>query len=121
MNELLKLKDIKPNVPVHTGSSLNIGLILLIISVLLILTIIFLFIRKNLKSKKEKSALFNMIDNPKKFAYEFTKKAKKYKTKKNEELFKKIIARLGEYKYKPTVQNIDKETVKLIKKYLEIK
>ncbi len=121
MNELLKLKDIKPNVPVYISGSSNYNLYLIIIICLIVFLLVFILIKKHINLKKEKLALFSLINNPKKFAYEFTKKAKKYKNKKNEKLLNEIIIRLGEYKYKPEVSEIDNETIKLVKKYLEIK
>jgi len=124
MNELAKLKDIKPivkfNIPEnHTPYNytlLWIGIILITFC----LIILFIFIRKKLKIKKEKKELFSLIDNPKKFAYEF-KKAKKFVNNKNKELFEKINKRLIDYKYKKDVKPIDEETKNLIKEFLGVK
>ncbi len=121
MNELLKLKDIKPNVPVNIAHHCPYYIWLIAIVTILLVLLLIIFINKHLKIKKEKEALLNLLNNPKKFAYEFTKKAKKYKNKKNKEFLEEIIMRLNEYKYKPVVENIDQKTVEMIKKYLEIK
>ena len=123
MNELLKLKDIKGNIPLNNAFEIgrNIWIIILIAAVFALFLGAFILIKRYHKIKKEKLLLFNLINNPKKFAYEFTKKAKKYKNKKNEHLLEKIISRLKEYKYKPVVEDIDEKTIQLVKQYLEIK
>ena len=122
MNELQilnKLKPIKPDVAVETT---NHFLIIIILSLIIaILIVFFIFYFKNLKIKKEKKELLNLINNPKKFAYEFSKKAKKYKNKKNEALLEEILNRLTNYKYKKKVENLDKDTLNLIKQYLGVK
>ena len=114
----LKLKPIKPDIliPEHHYIFWIIGLVILILSVILIY-----YLNKYIKIKREKKELFALINEPKKFAYEFTKKAKKYKTKKNEELLKTILKELENYKYKKKVKEIDKNTKKLIKQFLGIK
>ena len=120
MNELAKLRPIKPNVPIETTIHFNfIWLIFLIALILLILFSFYIF--KKIKLKKEKEDLFRLINNPKKFAYEFTKKAKKYKNKKNEKLLEEILINLKDYKYKKEVEPIDKNTKEKIKEYLGIK
>jgi len=113
----LALKDIKPDVPIETHNYLLYFIVLFVIvtSIALIL-----YLRKRAKIKKEKEALFNLIENPKKFAYEF-KKAKKFINKKNENLYKEIEKRLTNYKYKKEVSSIDEETKILIKKFLGLK
>lgn len=121
MNELLKLKDIKPNVPVYMNGTGHYNLYLIVIICLIVFLLIFILIKKHINLKKEKLSLFSLVNNPKKFAYEFTKKAKKYKNKKNEKLFNEIIIRLEKYKYRAKVPKIDDETINLVKKYLEIK
>ena len=117
MNEI-KLKPIKPNIaiPEHHYIFWIIAIIILIITAILIY-----FLNKHIKIKKEKKELFSLINEPKKFAYEFSKKAKKYKNKKNEEILNQILKNLENYKYKPKVENIDKNTINLIKKYLGLK
>ena len=117
MNEL-KLKPIKPDIPLPENHSF-----LWIISfiVLILVIILIYFLSKHIKIKKEKKALFALINEPKKFAYKFTKEAKKYKTKKNEKILQKILKELENYKYKKRVNNIDKNTIKLIKQYLGLK
>ncbi len=119
MNELAKLKPIKPNVPINTFH-FNWWMVLVIV-MFLFLGIIIIFLKKSLKIKKEKKELFKLINNPKKFAYEFTKKAKKFKNKKNEKLLEEILNRLSNYKYKKEVEQIDEQTKKLVKNYLGIK
>ncbi len=114
----LKLKPIKPNIPLpeHHYIFWIISLIILILALLLIY-----FLNKHIKIKKEKKALFSLINEPKKFAYEFTKKAKQYKNKKNEKILETILKELENYKYKAKVNNINENTIKLIKQYLELK
>jgi len=121
MNELLKLKDIKPNVPVQIHTNNSYIWIFIIFFSIFVIFLIAVIIKKYLKTKKEKQELLKLINNPKKFAYEFTKRAKKFKNKKNEKLFDEINLKLSEYKYKPKVKNIDEKTISLIKQYLEIK
>jgi len=118
MNELAKLRPIKPNVPIETTTNF-VWIIVLFVLILLILLGFYIF--KIIKLKKEKENLFNLINNPKKFAYEFTKKAKKYKNKKNEKLLEEILINLQDYKYKKEVMPIDNETTEKIKQYLGIK
>lgn len=120
MNELSKLRPIKPNVPVIENGNFD---YLWIIAILIVILLIFMFFyfQKYLKIKKEKKELINLIDNPKKFAYEFTKKAKKFKNKKNEKLLNEILIELQNYKYKKEVEKIDTETIKKIKEYLGVK
>ncbi len=117
MNELAKLKPIKPDVAINTFH-FNWWIVLVIV---IFLGIIIIFLKKSLKIKKEKKELLNLLHNPKKFAYEFTKKAKKFKNKKNEKLLEEILIRLSNYKYKKEVKNIDEKTKKMIKNYLGIK
>ena len=114
----LKLKPIKPDIPLPENHSF-LWIILLIVLITIIILIYFL--NKRVKIKKEKKALFSLINEPKKFAYEFSKKAKKYNTKKNKKILEKILKELENYKYKPKVNNIDENTIKLIKQYLELK
>ena len=113
----LKLKPIKPDIPLpeHHYVFWISGLIILILLLILIY-----FLNKRIKIKKEKKALFSIINEPKKFAYEFTKKAKKYKNKKNEKILEQILKELENYKYRPKVNNIDENTINLIKRYLEL-
>ena len=75
MNELNKLRPIKPNVDINYHSNNEYIWIIALILVLIIAIVFYLI--KYLKIKKEKKELLKLIDNPKKFAYEFTKKAKK--------------------------------------------
>ena len=124
MNELAKLKDIKEivkfNIPQnHTHYNYNF-LWIVIILITISLIILLIFIKKQLKINKEKKELFSLIDNPKKFAYEF-KKAKKFVNNKNKELFEEINKRLTDYKYKKDVKPIDEETKNLIKEFLGVK
>ncbi len=114
----LKLKPIKPNIPIpeHHYILWITGFIILILAMILIY-----ILNKRVKIKKEKKELFSLINEPKKFAYEFSKKAKKYKTQKNEKLLNQILKELENYKYKQKINNIDKNTIKLIKQYLELK
>jgi len=120
MNELSKLRPIKPNIPITQSGHFDYRWLILILAVMLSVFIFFYF-RKYLQIKKEKKELLNLIDNPKKFAYEFTKKAKKFKNKKNEKLLEEILLKLQNYKYKKEVENIDQKTVKMIKNYLGVK
>jgi len=120
MNELAKLKPIKPNVPIETTTHFHfVWIIVLFVLILLILLGFYIF--KIIKLKKEKEKLFNLINNSKKFAYEFTKKAKKYKNKKNEKLLEEILINLQDYKYKKEVEPINDEIKEKIKQYLGIK
>ena len=119
MNELLKLKPIKPNVPIKENF-FNLNYIFLLIGIVLIIVIAF-YLKKYIQIKKEKKELFNLIHNPKKFAYEFTKQSKKFQNKKNSMLLKEILIRLQEYKYKKEVKDIDEETKNMIKRYLGLK
>ena len=114
----LKLKPLKPNIqiPEHHYIFWIIAIIILIITAILIY-----FLNKHIKIKKEKKELFSLINEPKKFAYEFSKKAKKYKTQKNEKLLNQILKNLENYKYRQKVENIDQNTKKLIQQYLELK
>lgn len=114
----LKLKPIKPNIPIpeHHYILWLTGFIILILMAILIY-----FLNKRVKIKKEKKELFSLLNEPKKFAYEFSKKAKKYKNKRNKELLNQILKELENYKYKQRINNIDKNTIKLIKQYLELK
>jgi len=120
MNELLKLRDIKPivEIPLHQQNSFNYMMFIVLFLILILTVILILFIRKHLKIKKEKEELLSLINNPKKFAYEF-KKAKKFAKNKNKELFEEIQKRLINYKYKKNVNPIDEETKKLIKEFLK--
>jgi len=120
MNELAKLKPIKPNVPIETANSFNFAWVIILI-VLILLILFAIYILKKIKLKKEKETLLSLINNPKKFAYEFTKKAKKYKNQKNEKLLEEILIKLQDYKYKKEVKPIDKNTKEKIKEYLGIK
>ncbi len=120
MNELSKLKDIKPNIPINEHMVFHLSWIwAIVLFIAIVLTALF-FIKKYFYIKKEKKELLKMINSPKQFAYIFTKKAKKFKNKKNEELLKIILTNLEKYKYKPTVRDIDEETKKMIKQYLKI-
>ncbi|NPA53500.1 MAG: hypothetical protein GXO21_02405 [Aquificae bacterium] len=64
--------------------------------------------------KKETQVKIN-LKNPKETAYTITFLIHKVETPYNEQLLKK----LEEYKYKKTVNQLDKETVDLIRKFLE--
>jgi len=114
----LHLKPIKPNIPIPQHHYL---LWVLCLIVLILILILIYFLNRYFKIKKEKKELFSLINEPKRFAYEFTKKAKKYKTKKNKEILNQILKQLKNYKYKPKVKEIDKNTIQLIKQYLELK
>jgi len=120
MNELAKLKDIKPlvQIPLHNEQHFNYWIFAVILALILILIILILFIKKHLKIKKEKEKLLSLINEPKKFAYEFNK-AKKFVNKKNSKLFEEIKKRLATYKYKKEVEPMDEETKKLIKEFLK--
>ena len=120
MNELAKLKDIKPlvKIPVSQTHHFDYMIFIILFLVLVLAVILILFIRKHYKIKKEKEELLSLINNPKKFAYEF-KKAKKFINSKNKELFEEIQKRLTNYKYKKEVNPIDEETKKLIKEFLK--
>jgi len=121
MNELAKLKPIKPNVLIETANSFNPTWIIIFLIVLILLILFIYYIVKFIKLKKEKENLFKLINNPKKFAYEFTKKAKKYKNKKNEKLFEEILIKLQNYKYKKEVKQIENDIKNKIQQYLGLK
>jgi hypothetical protein len=67
-----------------------------------------------IKKEKKKEIKIN-LKNPKETAYTITFLIYKTKTPYNTELLK----RLEEYKYKKQVNQLDRETVELIKKFLE--
>ena len=121
MNELAKLRPIKPDIPINESQNFDYIWIIVTALILIFTVFIFFYLRRYFKIRKEKKELMKMIKNPKKFAYEFTKKAKKFKNRKNEYLLDGILSELQNYKYKKEVENIDSKTVKKIKKYLGLK
>ena len=128
MNEdvLSKLHDIKEleNIP---DNSIFIFSILIFAGIILILTIIFLFI-KYFKNKKlsDRKTYFNILknidfDDSKKAAYTITKYSRLIANSDREKkLANELIEELRIFKYKKNVKNIDKLTKAKYSTFMEI-
>ena len=127
MNEdvLSKLHDIKEleNIP---DNSIFIFSILVFAGIILILTIIFLFI-KYFKNRKvsDRKTYFNILknidfDDSKKAAYIITKYSRLIANNDREKLANELIEELEFFKYKKNVKKIDKLTKAKYSTFMEI-
>jgi len=117
MDLLHKLKDIKPNIEI-VDYSFYIFIIVCLILAALVIVLAFKFLKKEKNPYLIK--LYNLdFNNSKKTAYEFTKYAKYFLNENNKDEYKSLVKELEKYKYKPTVDKLEEETVKKIKKFIE--
>jgi len=118
MDLLKQLKDIKPNVQI-IDYQFYIFIALCVLAVLIIIFLIYKF----LKRKKIDPYLIKLknlnFDNSKKTAYEFTEYAKHFLNEENKNSYYEIVKELEKYKYKPVVEEMDEQTIKKIKKFIE--
>jgi uncharacterized membrane protein YhiD involved in acid resistance len=119
INELDKLKDIKPLVEVSTTFY---DVAILIVTICLI--VLFFKLRRKRKklSQKEKAKLkLQNLDynDTKNCVYDFCEYAKYFLNEKNNEEFKKIEKELLRYKYKKEVPSLDKDTINKIKNFIK--
>ncbi len=112
----LPLRDIKPNVTIIDYQWW--GFIFLVF--ILALMIIYLIYKFFKKQKDENLQILKNLDfnDSKKVAYTFSKLARNYINEKNKDLFEEIEKELIQYKYKPSVPKINKNTKEKIKKFL---
>jgi len=112
MTEALKnLKDIKPNIQLHD----YLFLLTVAVAVLLAAAALMFFLKKR-KPDPHLEALKNLdFSDSKKTAYAFGEHARHFVDEKNKELFEEIQKELQNYKYKPRVAPLSKETVEKIK------
>jgi hypothetical protein len=126
-NITTQLRDIKPLLEIPDSSyALYWGLILFV-SLFVLGLVLFLGIKlwKNRKINLEKGYLeaIKQIDwlDSKKSAYEATHYARLLANdEQRKELFTQLLPMLEQYKYKKEVQNIDEETKKLFKLYVQV-
>ncbi len=128
MNELDKLKDIKP--PVEVEGSFWLFLILIILSLLLFGAIgyfLYKFLKRRKKRRKTKRELaldaLREIDfkDTKKAVYDFTENAflAIEEDMEKEEKLKNILKELEIYKYKKDIPPLSKEHIKMMKKFIK--
>jgi len=117
--ELLKqLRDIKPNATI-----IDYQFYFFIVLILLGIALAVLLILKLLKKKKNNPYLIKLknlnFNNSKKTAYEFSEYAKFFINEENKEFYEEIVKELEKYKYKPVVDDLDKEIIKKMQKFIE--
>ncbi len=128
MNELDKLKDIKP--PVEVEGSFWLFLILIILSLLLFGAIgyfLYKFLKRRKKRKKTKRELaldaLREIDfkDTKKAVYDFTENAFLLVegNMEKEKKLKDILKELEIYKYKKDIPPLSKEHIKMMKNFIK--
>jgi hypothetical protein len=118
MDLLKQLKDIKPNVQI-IDYQFYIFIAVSLIGVLLIFYMLLRFLRK-----KEPNPYLLKLKNldfgdSKKTAYRFSEYAKHFVNEENRVFYDEIVKELEKYKYRPVVDDLDKETVRKIKKFIE--
>jgi len=121
MNELAKLKDIKPNVEI-TDYLFFASLIALSIFVLILIYLIYRLFTKNKNESKQfyLNKLKNLnYEDSKKTAYEFSEYARFFLNEENRQEYETIYSMLEKYKYKPEVENLSEEVKEKIKKFIE--
>ncbi len=114
----IPLHDIKPLVEIDDYSIYYFsGIIIVIITILVALGFFawkFYKKRNSFSIRKEHSKLLHNIDfsNPKKAAYEITKYGYTFSQddERHSEKYENLLSRLAPYKYKKSVEAIDKET-----------
>ncbi len=114
---MIPIKDIKPNIEI-IDFSFYLFILGIIIAFLTTAAIIFFIFKK----KKNKNLLIlKNIDfkNPKKTAYTFSKYAPYFINEKNKELFEEINKELFNYKYKPSVPQMNEELQEKIKTFIK--
>jgi type IV secretory pathway component VirB8 len=118
MDLLKQLKDIKPNETI-IDYQFYIFVALCVIAVLAVL----FFIYRLLKRKKTNPYLVKLKNldygNSKKTAYEFTEYAKYFLNDENKERYAELVKELEKYKYKLVVDEMDRQTIEKIKKFIE--
>lgn len=128
MNELAKLKDIKPPVNIDTTMQelviyAGAGVGLLIIAILVVLLYLFLFKKKRRKLSKEELALMalNSIDfnNTKDAVYTFSVNAQKLVSSQDEEELNNLLNSLQKYKYKKDVAKLSSSDIERMKKFIK--
>jgi len=127
MNELAKLKDIKPAVNIDTTLQevaiyVGAGVGLIVIAVLIVLLYLLLFKkRKKRLSKKElalralKSIDFNKTKDA---VYTFSVNAQKLVSEDNKKELEELLQALNKYKYKKEVASLAKEDIEKMKNFI---
>jgi len=127
MNQLDKLKDIKPIVPIQDHSFLLfLVAILLLILILIAIVSYFLFFKKKKRRRKKLTqkeiALQNLknldFTNDKQIAYTFSKDAYLFLNEQNSQKYHEIEKKLSSYKYKKDIPSMPKELKDEIKQFI---
>ncbi len=128
MDELAKLKDIKPPVNIDTylqevALYAGAGVGLLVVAILLVLLYLMLFKKKKRKLTKKELALkaLKSIDytNTKDAVYRFSVNAQKLIGSEDKEELEKLLKELEKYKYKKEVATLSSEDIEKMKKIVE--
>ena len=116
----IPIRDIKPNVEI-IDFYWYLFISLLIILILIVITfIIRYFVKKYNYKKNLLRELKNLpYDDSKKTAYLFTKYAKQFINEKNKDKYYKIVEKLENYKYKPSVPPLDENIKKEIEEFIK--
>ena len=124
MNELAKLKDIKPPVNIDTHLQeiaiyAGAGVGLLAVAILLVLLYLMLFKKRRKKPTKEELALnaLKNIDysNTKDAVYTFSVNAQKLISQEDRDKLEQLLRDLEKYKYKKEVSNLSSEDIEKMK------
>ena len=128
MNELAKLKDIKP--PVNIDTTLQeiviyagAGVGLLVIAILIVLLYLFLFKKKRRKLSKKELALkaLEQIDfnSTKDAVYTFSVNSQILASDENKEELNNLLKELQKYKYKKEVAKLSSSDIERMKKFIK--
>ena len=128
MDELAKLKDIKPAVNIDTTLQevalyVGAGVGLLVVSILLVLLYLMLFKKRRKKPTKRELALKALkgIDytNTKDAVYTFSVNAQKLISNEDKKELDELLKELEKYKYKKEVSALSREDIDKMKKIVE--
>jgi len=112
-----RLKDIKPNIELYDYWFYAFIAFCVVLTAVLIF---FLYRRFRKKPDPYLLKLKNLnFSNSKKTAYEFCEYAKKFVTDENKNEYEHIAKLLERYKYRPNVDQLKEEEIKMIKKFIE--
>jgi hypothetical protein len=127
MDELASLKNLKDikNIVEVPDDSLT-YLILVIVAIIFIMAIVYYYTNKYFKNKNldKKTAIKKLqnldFNNAKEVAYNFDKYCHHIKTDENHTQIKKLSLELKTYKYKKSVDSLDKDLIAKIKAVLNV-